>query len=412
MLSPPATSNAPPASPSAGRVYAALAVAVGSASFASILIRWSQPYAPSLVIAAYRLSIAALLLWPILLLRRRQHPARWRAAELGMTVISGTLLALHFGTWISSLAHTSVASSAVLVATAPLFVALLSPITIGERVPPRLFGGLALGLLGMLVIASSDVCAPGWPPQCVSPAAVLDSEALLGDLLALAGAVAMAGYLLIGRSLRHRVPLLPYITLTYTVAAIGLIGAASAFQLPLTGYPVQALGLFALLAIFPQLIAHSTYNWAVRHAAAAPVALTLLGEPVGAILLAALLLNERPEALELGGVTLILVGIWFGARSGTRSTSSAWRSHAGAGTPPSTSRRENGMQIRCQRCSSTVNLRKEEIAFALEELKKSGGRHYDVRCSRCRHSNRVSLDQLQRAAPRPAAGEGTTEESG
>ncbi len=70
------------------------------------------------------------------------------------------------------------------------------------------------------------------------------------------------------------------------------------------------------------------------------------------------------------------------------------------------------MQIRCQRCASTVNLRKEEITFALEELEKSGGRHYDVRCSRCRHSNRVSLDQLQRAAPRPAAGDGPAQASG
>jgi drug/metabolite transporter (DMT)-like permease len=300
-----------------------LAVAVASASFASILIRWAQPYAPSLVIAAYRMSIAALLLWPILLVRSRRYPARFRAADLGMTALSGTLLALHFGTWISSLAYTSVASSAVLVATAPLFVALLSPITVGERVPPRLFGGLALGLIGILAIAASGVCALSWPPHCSSPSELLGSKALLGDLLALAGAIAGAGYLLIGRSLRHRMPLLPYITFTYSVAAIGLVVAAAAFGLPLTGYPAEALSLFALLAIFPQLIAHSTYNWALRHHAAAPVALTLLGEPVGAILLAALLLNERPEPLELAGITLILVGIWLGARSGARPASIA-----------------------------------------------------------------------------------------
>jgi len=308
------SSAASPAAPSLGRVYAALAVAVGSASFASILIRWAQPYAPSLVIAAYRLSIAALLLWPFQLVRSRRYPARFRTADLGMTALSGTLLALHFGTWISSLAYTSVASSAVLVATAPLFVALLSPITVGERVPPRLFGGLALGLIGMVAITASGVCVLGWPPHCSSPSELLGSKALLGDLLALAGAIAGAGYFLIGRSLRHRMPLLPYITFTYSVAAFGLVMAAAAFGLPLTGYPAEALSLFALLAIFPQLIAHSTYNWALRHHAAAPVALTLLGEPVGAILLAAVLLNERPEPLELAGITLILVGIWIGAR--------------------------------------------------------------------------------------------------
>jgi drug/metabolite transporter (DMT)-like permease len=322
MLNPPEVPDPGHRAPSPGKIYAALAVAVGSASFASILIRLAQPYAPSLVIAAYRLSLAALLLWPILLVRRQRQPTHLQPAVLGMTALSGALLALHFGTWISSLAYTSVASSAVLVATAPLFVALLSPITLGERVPSRLFIGLALGLLGVLVIAASDVCASTWPPRCPSPSTLLGSSALLGDLLALVGAVTVAGYLLIGRSLRLRVPLLPYLTLTYTAAAICLIGASAAFDLPLTGYPVQALGLFALLAVFPQLIAHSTYNWAVRHAAAAPVALTLLGEPVGAILLAALLLHERPEPMELAGVVLILVGIWLGAQSSARQSSS------------------------------------------------------------------------------------------
>lgn len=321
MVTLPDASGESPRSPSQGRIFAALAVAVSSASFASILIRWAQPYAPSLVIAAYRLSIAALLLWPIVLLRTRRHPVRWHTAQLGMTALSGILLALHFATWISSLAYTSVASSAVLVATAPLFVALLSPVTLGERVSPRLFGGLALGLLGMLVIGTSDVCVAAWPPVCPPASALLGSTALLGDLLALAGAAAVAGYLLIGRSLRDQVPLLPYITVTYTMAAVALIGAAAIVHLPLTGYPAPALGLFALLAIFPQLIAHSTYNWAVRHAAAAPVSLTLLGEPVGATLLAALLLHERPQPLELAGVTLILIGIWIGSLSAVRQSS-------------------------------------------------------------------------------------------
>ena len=318
-MSPPEAPATSPPAPGVGRIYTALAVAVASASFASILIRWAQPLAPSLVIAAYRLSIAALLLWPILLIRARRHPVHLRWADFGLTVLSGTLLALHFATWISSLAFTSVASSAVLVATAPLFVAVLSRPVLGERVSTRLFGGLAIGMVGMLVIAASDLCVPAWPPACALASGVLGSGALLGDLLALAGAVSVAGYLVIGRAMRDRVQLLPYLTLTYTVAALALVGAAVALQLPLAGYPAQALGLFALLAIFPQLIAHSTYNWAVRHAAAAPVALTLLGEPVGAILLAALLLQESPEALELAGVILILAGIWLGVRPGDKS---------------------------------------------------------------------------------------------
>lgn len=310
-------------SPDPRRVYAALALAVTTASFASLLIRWAQPYAPSLVIAAYRLAIAAALLWPVLLVQRRRQPERWRPADVGLTVVSGLFLALHFGTWITSLAYTSVASSAVLVATAPLFVALLSPVALGEQVPARLFGGLALGLLGILTIGASDLCVAVWPPQCSPAAGLLGSQAVQGDLLALCGAAAGAGYLLIGRSLRHRVSLLPYITLTYSAAAVGLILAAALRGLPLFGYPAIALGLFTLLAVFPQLIAHSTYNWALRHLPAAPVALTLLAEPVAATVLAAVLLRERPDSMELLGVALILGGIWLGARASAQTGTAA-----------------------------------------------------------------------------------------
>ncbi len=304
--------------PSRSGVFAALAVAVTSASFASILIRFAQPYAPSLVIAAYRLSFAAALIWPAYLVRRIRHRETLRRRDVALAMASGVFLAVHFGTWITSLAFTSVASSAVLVATAPLFVALLSPAVLGERVPARLFAGLGLGLLGILAIGASDVCSLDGAVSCPPPAALLGGESIRGDLLALAGAMAGAGYLLIGRSVRRRMPLLSYITVTYSIAAMALVAASAAAGLPLRGYPTPALGLFLLLAIFPQLLAHSTYNWALRYLPAAPVALTLLAEPVGATALAILLLGESPESVEWIGIALILAGIWMGARETTR----------------------------------------------------------------------------------------------
>jgi drug/metabolite transporter (DMT)-like permease len=130
-----------------------------------------------------------------------------------------------------------------------------------------------------------------------------------GDLLALAGAIAAAGYLLIGRVVRKRLALLPYITLTYGTAACVLIGLMFLRGHAPFGYSPVTYLWFILLALLPQLLAHSSYNWALRYLPAAVVSLTLLGEPVGSTILAYFFLSEIPTLLRLAGAVLILVGL-------------------------------------------------------------------------------------------------------
>ena len=290
-------------------VGAVLALAVLAASFSSIFIRFAQSEASSLVISAYRLAIASLLLSPILLFRYRGEVRALSRSESRLSLLAGLFLAIHFGTWITSLEYTSVASSVVLVQTAPLMVAALSPRLLGEKISRYLIVGLLIAMLGSLIVGISDTCGA---EGCLQLDELLRGTAIRGDLLALAGAAAGAGYAIVGRRVRQSVSLVPYIGIAYGAAAIALV-AASLFQgAPLFGFEPQTYLWLLLLAIFPQLVAHTSYNWALGYAAAAAVSLVLLAEPVASGILALVILDETPTVLRLVGGVLILIGIGLG----------------------------------------------------------------------------------------------------
>lgn len=293
----------------------ALLTAILAVSTASIFIRFAQTDgAPSLVIAALRLTLATLLLAPIAIPRHQDELSRLTRRDLAQGLVSGLFLAVHFGTWISSLEFTSVASSVVFVSTGPLWVALLSPILLDERLTRGAALGLALALLGGTVIGLSDACTWDNGLRCPELNQVLQGPAMWGNFLALMGAWAVSGYLIIGRKLRARMPLIPYIFIVYSMAAVGLLAAMFFSGESPFGYPLRAYLWIFLLAVFPQLIGHSTYNWALRYIPASLVALTTLVEPVGSATLAYLILREAPTSAVLLGGVLILIGIYFASR--------------------------------------------------------------------------------------------------
>lgn len=292
----------------------ALGLSVLTVSFSSILTRYAQQNAPSLAIAAYRLLFASLILWPLLLTWRRAELASINRRQLLLSLTAGGFLALHFASWITSLEYTTVASSIVLVSMAPLFVALAAPFLLGEPLTRRILLGLLIAFAGSGIIALADICQLRPQAACSPVGALFQGRAWLGNLLALIGAATVAGYVIIGRALRRDLDLLTYISLTYGAAALLLIAAMLAAGQPAFGYPPQTYGWFLLLALFPQLLSHSTYNWALRYLPAAFVSVALLGEPIGSSLLAFLLLGERPGALILIGGCLVLGGILIVAR--------------------------------------------------------------------------------------------------
>jgi len=290
---------------------AALAFGILAVSTASIFIRFAQAYAPSLTIAAYRLSLATLALAPFAFFLRRDELRSLTPREVLLALLSGVFLALHFASWITSLEYTSVASSVVLVSTTPLWVALLSPFTLKEPVHRRVGAGMALALIGGTVVGLSDACAwSGSAFVCPPLGEFVRGRAFLGDLLALLGALMAAFYLILGRKLRARTSLLSYVFVVYGMAAVALIALMFAAGQKPFGYPPPAYLWFLLLALVPQLLGHSTFNWALRYLSAAYVAITLLGEPVGSTLLAYFLLDETPTWLKSFGAILILVGIY------------------------------------------------------------------------------------------------------
>ncbi len=296
--------------------FIGLFVAILAVSTAALFIRMAQTGAPSLVVALLRLGFAALVLAPLALSTRRGEISKLKKNQLLLLAASGALLALHFWAWIASLELTSVTSSVVLVTTSPLWTALLSPFFLKEKITRTQVIGLGLAMLGGITVGAANTCAiTGGSIQC-APLMDLASggSALMGNFLALAGAVLVAGYFMIGRSLRKEISLITYTFLVYGFAAILLLFAVLASGLPLLSYPIEIYGWGLLLALFPQIIGHSLLNWSLKYLPASYVSIAVLGEPVGSSILAMVFLRESPTGLEIAGGGLILVGILISSR--------------------------------------------------------------------------------------------------
>ena len=293
----------------------ALLAAILAVSTSSVFIRFAQADAPSLVIAALRLTCATVLLAPLALTRYLEELQGLTHHEILLGAVSGIFLAVHFATWISSLEYTSVASSVVFVSTGPLWVALLSPMLLNERLTRAAISGLMIAILGGFIIGLSDACRWDRGLLCPGIDQIMQGHTMWGNLLALAGAWTVSGYLIIGRKLRSKMSLIPYIFLVYGMSAIVLVIIMfTAGQSP-SGYPARTYGWIFLLAAFPQLIGHSTYNWVLRYIPATLVAIITLVEPIGSAILAYIILRESPSNGVLFGGLLILVGIYLASRT-------------------------------------------------------------------------------------------------
>lgn len=265
---------------------------------------------PALAIAAWRLGLAALLLLPVSAATGGLAPTGlrgWTNRDLTIAAASGSLLALHFAAWISSLALTTVASSVTLVTTTPIWVAVGGFLLLGERPSRRAVAGILVTTVGAAALALTD--ASGGVVAHTTP------ELLLGDLLALLGAIAGSGYLLCGRALRARRPLGEYVQSVYAVAAIVLLATALLSGTPLLGHPPLAYLLLLVLALGPQLVGHTSFNWALRYLAPSTVAAVILAEPVGSTILAAIVLGEAITPLKGVAASILLTGIYVVARA-------------------------------------------------------------------------------------------------
>jgi drug/metabolite transporter (DMT)-like permease len=290
--------------------YLLLLIGILAVSTAAIFIRLILLEASALVIAAYRLALSALISGFLLLISHKRNHDLLCRKDFSLLVLSGVFLAAHFVAWITSLEFISVSSSVILVTTTPLWVALLSPIVLKEKVGSRFYWGMAVAIIGGVIIAFSGPCHLSTTGlSCSGSVFDRNSQTLWGMALALLGAWMASGYMLIGRKMRLKMDNLSYTTSVYTVSAIVLILALILRGEKVLGYSPQTYALFVALAIIPQLLGHSVLNYSLEVLPATIVSMALLGEPVGSTILAVIFLNEIPSTLEIIGGIFILLGI-------------------------------------------------------------------------------------------------------
>lgn len=282
--------------------YLVLFIGVLSISFAAIFIRLAD--APPLVIAAYRLAIAAAIIIPFTASRTLGSLRGLSRRDLLLILLSSFFIALHFGLWITSLSYTSIASSVVLVTAHPAFVAIVSYFLWGERLNRLTVGGIAIALGGVFLLNYGGFAS--------------GSPAISGNLLALVAGFAMGAYLIVGRQLRTNIDILSYLTIIYTGAAVLLLVAVVISGHGFLGYSLVTYLMLILLALVPQLIGHSSLNLAVRLIPVTLVSVAILGEPVGATILGTVILSEIPTITEILGGLLIIGGIFIVVRYGSK----------------------------------------------------------------------------------------------
>ena len=270
--------------------------------------------APPLAIAVWRLLLSLMILAVPLLATGSWR--EWRGLstrDLAIAGGAGALLALHFWSWIASLGLTTIAASVLLVNLHPVVIVAGSALWLDERPTRPQLMGIAIALLGAAVVA----LAPGSETASSDGGRAVGSAAMLGNTLAVTGALTVGLYYLAGRSLRQRLSLWPYVALVYGTCLVSLVIAAAFTATPLWPYAPRELGIFALIALGPMLAGHTGFNWALRYVPAYVVSVALLAEPVGAALIAALLpsIRELPTPSTLLGGTILLIGLAVSARS-------------------------------------------------------------------------------------------------
>ena len=294
------TTNSPsvPRAAVPARVYLVLLAGLMAVSLGAIFARLAQDAGlPSLLIAAGRLTISALLLTPFALSQHRGLLRQLGRRDLLLAAGAGLFLALHFATWIASLEYTSVLISVVLVSTGPLWVALLEVIFLHARLNRMIVLGLGVAFAGGLGIAAAG------------SGGAEGSNPALGAVLSLTGAVTFACYLVIGRNLRRKLPLLPYVWLVYTCAAAFLITLVIVTGVPVAGFPAAGYFWVLLMALLPQLVGHTSFNFALRYLPATYVGIAGQLEPIGSGIAALIAFGETPTPGQLAGSALIVTGV-------------------------------------------------------------------------------------------------------
>jgi drug/metabolite transporter (DMT)-like permease len=270
----------------------ALTIAVIAVSSSGPLVVFAA--VPPLAVAFWRNALAAGALWPVAAVRHRDEIATLGLSRLVRSALAGVALAVHFGTWMSALTLTSVATATALVCTQPAWAGLLAAAR-GRPLPRLTWLGIGVAVAGAAIATGADL--------------TVSTRAVVGDLLALAGGLAGAVYLTIGEGIRQRTSTTTYTAVCYGSCAVVLLAVCLVAGVPLAGYPAASWLAIAALTVGPQFLGHSLFNVTLRRLSATVVSVVALLEVPGAAVLAYLLLGQMPAPVTVPGIVILVGGV-------------------------------------------------------------------------------------------------------
>ena len=276
--------------------YIAVVIGVITVSSSAVLVKLAD-HAPAAIIANYRLLFAILIMAPFILMKHRHEFRLIQRKDWLFSALAGVFLALHFILWFESLNYTSVASSVVLVTLQPIFAFLGTYFFFQERFSPGAVISMIIALFGSMIISWGDFRISGM--------------ALFGDILALLGAVTITAYFLLGQRLRRNLSLMTYTFIVYGFGTITLIIYNVVLQNPFFGYPADHWWIFLALAIFPTFFGHTLFNWALKWLSTSTISMGIVFEPIGATILAYIILGEQVTGSQWLGGTIVIFGLFL-----------------------------------------------------------------------------------------------------
>ncbi|GGB55584.1 EamA family transporter [Virgibacillus dakarensis] len=283
--------------------YIAVVIGVIAVSTSAVLVKLADG-TPAAIIANYRLLFAVILMAPYVFLKHRHEFRLIEKKDWILSIVAGIFLAFHFILWFESLNYTSVASSVVLVTLQPIFAFIGTYFFFNERFSQGAVISMIIALLGSIIISWGDFRISG--------------IALFGDMLALLGAIAVTVYFLLGQNARRRLSLMPYTFVVYGISSLTLIIYNLLLANPFFGYPLENWWIFFALAIIPTFFGHTLFNWALRWLSTATISMGIVFEPIGASLLAYLILDEKVTPSQWLGGTIVIFGLFLFIMSTSR----------------------------------------------------------------------------------------------
>lgn len=255
--------------------------------------------APALTIAFWRLAFASVAVLPYAFARHRLEVRSMTRSEARLAILAGLFLGAHFAFFISSLTLTSVASAVAIVSLQPAWAALFARAR-GERIPAVASAGIALSLVGVVILSGLDLTVSG--------------RALVGDGLALGGGVFAAAYRIVGAEVRQTQSTTAYTAVCYPTAAAVILLVCAASQQPLIGFQLDTWLRLVALAVLAQLLGHSVFSRTLKTTSPTMVSVALMFEVLGAAVLAWIFLAEAPPLAAVPAASLLLAGVMLVVR--------------------------------------------------------------------------------------------------